>query len=862
MKKRLLSMLLCLCLACTLLPATALAAGTDYGISVGGVAVTSDNAGNITGSGITGSVSYNPGNNTLTLNNASITVTSGGIDGILTENALDIELIGENSITSGEGYGISVHGNLCIFGASADTAKLTVNSALDGIFAYDHTPYDEELTIDDVTLDVTATGVTGISASKSVTITDSVVTTTGNKYGLQGGDFGYSYNDANPSIINISNSSVTAQATNYYTDSEAKAFKAAPIISGSWRWRADTNDASWAAGSSTDPDFSQTYLELQCIHGDHPVCGASCDHSGSDAHSDVTWIGVSDLSSITTAGNYYLTDDVTLTEKWEPVNGVILCLNGNNITQTDDSDSPVIEVDDTFTLTDCSDTPGKITHAAGASGLGINCYGEVILYGGDVTGNTDGGVAAAGKITLDGGCICENDGSGGIIITSNNDDHVPGLLTIKSGTIENNQSSFMGGGVFAYASSASYPVKVIMEGGRIQNNAAVEGGGGVFVSGATLTMKGGSITGNSVTGTDAAGGGVLLSYGLDQNDNVLYPAINVSGGTISGNVKGSAANNLYLTSGQTVNMMGQPASTDKIGVTTETAPTADSAVPVTGTNSSDFRSYFTSDNAAYEPYNDSNVVKLRLKAAATVINAQAPIIVQGPAGTTYEKGAAAATLEVVATSPDGGTLTYQWSKGNGITGSNIVGATASTYTPPTDTVGKWEYSCTVTNTIPDNGDGGTKTAITVRSAWIEVVEGTGGTTTPTSGGSAMLAPRATYLGEGRFETRNVTGAPIEVLVNGEPVDFTPEEDGFSLYLPYLEAGRHQLTVRWNSRRLNTYFDYEGGMELVVTIPGDMVLDPPKTGDSGALWLCTGLMLFGLSGLLLSGLVRYNRKRGH
>jgi len=70
MKKRLLSTLLTVCMALTLLPTAALAA-TDYGIWVGTTQVTSANTSNVLGD--TGTVTYDPTSNTLTLNNANIT---------------------------------------------------------------------------------------------------------------------------------------------------------------------------------------------------------------------------------------------------------------------------------------------------------------------------------------------------------------------------------------------------------------------------------------------------------------------------------------------------------------------------------------------------------------------------------------------------------------------------------------------------------------------------------------------------------------------------------------------------------------------------------------------------------------------
>ena len=60
MKKRILSALLCLCMVMALMPTVAFAEPTSYNLWVGGVEVTSDNASNITGEGITGTVTYVP----------------------------------------------------------------------------------------------------------------------------------------------------------------------------------------------------------------------------------------------------------------------------------------------------------------------------------------------------------------------------------------------------------------------------------------------------------------------------------------------------------------------------------------------------------------------------------------------------------------------------------------------------------------------------------------------------------------------------------------------------------------------------------------------------------------------------------
>jgi hypothetical protein len=94
------------------------------------------------------------------------------------------------------------------------------------------------------------------------------------------------------------------------------------------------------------------------------------------------------------------------------------------------------------------------------------------------------------------------------------------------------------------------------------------------------------------------------------------------------------------------------------------------------------------------------------------VNAQTPNITTHPAGATVNFNASH-SLSVAATSPDGGTLFYQWYRNttnSNTDGTFITGATSATYSPPTNAVGTYFYYVEVTNTISDNGDGGNKTA--------------------------------------------------------------------------------------------------------------------------------------------------------
>lgn len=113
--------------------------------------------------------------------------------------------------------------------------------------------------------------------------------------------------------------------------------------------------------------------------------------SGHTHDANITWIGVSSLDEITGKGNYYLKNDIEYAGTFQPDDGVVLCLNGKNITCTAGTSSKAVTavtVNKTFTLTDCRNVQGKVTHGAGKIGSGVMNNGTFNLYGGSVSGNT------------------------------------------------------------------------------------------------------------------------------------------------------------------------------------------------------------------------------------------------------------------------------------------------------------------------------------------------------------------------------------------------------------------------------------------------------------------------------------------
>ena len=283
------------------------------------------------------------------------------------------------------------------------------------------------------------------------------------------------------------------------------------------------------------------------------------------------------------AGNYYLGSSITLDY---PIyiashyaiasasKDVKLCLNGYTITANGDFSAIVcssVVSKTTFTLTDCQQTAGTITHAANKTGSGVLLYSNgngtrFNMYGGSLTHNTaerGGGVnivanGDGGIFNLYGGVISANeanDAGGGVYIDGRN-----ATFTMYGGEITNNTAGTDGGGV----SSAS--AKFIMNGGNITGNTAVTGGGVSvgYHSSTDFTMNGGEIKNNmaSDNGGGVYMGGRLRSYTFTLNGTP----------DISENTKDGVANNVYLSSGAVITVGNLDANV-RIPVTLEKMPT-------------------------------------------------------------------------------------------------------------------------------------------------------------------------------------------------------------------------------------------------------------------------------------------------
>lgn len=310
---------------------------------------------------------------------------------------------------------------------------------------------------------------------------------------------------------------------------------------------------------------------------------------------DNEWTYNNNVGYVLPAGNYYLGTDLTLDHQIRISNSqevkVTLCLNGKTITCTENYDA-VIQTPTTypveFTLCDCrpSDSVGKITHANGIRGVGVelnnnNAVNAVahkfIMYNGCITGNktTNGAgvfLYSNTTFTMYGGRIIENrtdSGAGGGVYMASE-----ASFTMYGGTIADNYASMCGGGVYV-AGGDTENKYFTMYGGSITGNHTAGDGGGIYSTSNNISIYGGSVTGNSA---ERNGGAVYVAGTM-----IVGGDINISGnwkGDAQSSASNDNANNVYLSEYGNNGSSDGPATiaieepltgTGNIGITTKTS---------------------------------------------------------------------------------------------------------------------------------------------------------------------------------------------------------------------------------------------------------------------------------------------------
>lgn len=259
----------------------------------------------------------------------------------------------------------------------------------------------------------------------------------------------------------------------------------------------------------------------------HCICGAEHQDIGDHKSPSVVAFEAWDESDSlpTTAGNYYLTEDVSIESIQTIPNGtdVVLCLNGktitvNNETVSDNSHQDSILIEGSLTITDCKDNEGKITSkdpsTAGEKVIVVsarysNC--TLNLYGGTITGidtgkYNGGGVHNEGTFNMYGGVIKGNKAQdGGGVCNFNNrgntDFRKDATFNMYGGTISGNTATRYGGGVYVCQNKKDGNSGTVnLYGGEIKYNTAEVSGSGIYNDNIsdtnnTINANGGTVAG-------------------------------------------------------------------------------------------------------------------------------------------------------------------------------------------------------------------------------------------------------------------------------------------------------------------------------------------------------------------------------
>lgn len=274
------------------------------------------------------------------------------------------------------------------------------------------------------------------------------------------------------------------------------------------------------------------------VVGDHNHCDEcgdlGCKDETHKKHEFVKWSSTTELP--TTAGYYYLENNITLSAAASIGENVIICLNGKTVTA---KDTGAIDVTAGKTVVCNCKKEGEIAvsgEMAEAKALVNVTGGRFVLTGGTV--NAENATSSSGtaiKISQNGTAVI----AGGVVLGGNAGENGSaiynlGTLSITGGTVKG-KSANLGGAIYTAGN------KTEITGGIIEGGTAALGGA-LYVADNNTVISGGKIHG----GTATTGGCVAV------NSNCTF---NITGGTISGGVAKNGGC-IYLTKKSTVNMSG------------------------------------------------------------------------------------------------------------------------------------------------------------------------------------------------------------------------------------------------------------------------------------------------------------------
>ncbi len=294
-----------------------------------------------------------------------------------------------------------------------------------------------------------------------------------------------------------------------------------------------------------------------------------------------------DITKIYTEANYYLTENIELTEALNiNLEGTVnLCLNGHSITTTakTTNNTVIMLISGTLNLCDCQGG-GYITSSEDLSLSGV--FGvndsEFNMYSGEFKGLGSAGLRGGVNINMYGGKI----------------------TGCKEGVYNATCFNMYGGEISGcdravYISSAER--EFTMHGGKIINNETTGNSyAPVNVASAAFTMNGGEISGNQTSGWGAVHidtKGSFTMNGGKISDNVGYGVCNYGNTTINaGEISGNTDAGIFVTDTSTLTLKGGKITNNGSGIKAFSSVTAylvGDGVQVTGNKDGDV-SYYVS----------------------------------------------------------------------------------------------------------------------------------------------------------------------------------------------------------------------------------------------------------------------------
>ena len=405
--------------------------------------------------------------------------------------------------------------------------------------------------------------------------------------------------------------------------------------------------------------FALTMLAFSVgmITNNQPIVNVHAD--GEHTHDNITFAQWTETDSLPTSGDYYLTNDVTISSTLNVSGTLNLCLNGRGIKLNGSGSVIRVNGGATLNLFDCGTTV-RYYYIGASSTYNSSCLGAIVEsesdskyvnaerrgsfvggyitggYGSSYSGSTvfGGGVLVdGGSFTMNGGCIFGNrlsvrdggNGGGGVAVRKTSSSFV-----MNGGYIIGNHAGRFGGGIRIDGGT------FVMNGGEIRHNTAntpnsggagcggglhlggldggptvtiaggiIEGnyaglkdgrGGGINVAGGTLTVTGGTITGNNAT---LSGGGINGSFTLKGDATISG---NTVGGTFiadSYTLIGGTVNNVYLPTDNKITLASKINAETNIGVTLQSTTGTFTSGWSTHMEGKNLSGYFTSDNDNY-----------------------------------------------------------------------------------------------------------------------------------------------------------------------------------------------------------------------------------------------------------------------